>query len=109
MLDTLSIRRERCLAAAKGGYSNATDLADYLVGKGVPFREAHEQVGAVVRSGLSMGLAIEDLPLAVIKGHAPAATDDVFAYIDITAGFARRSVKGATGPVPVATALQNVT
>ncbi len=109
MLDTMSVRRDRCLAAAKGGYSNATDLADYLVAKGVPFREAHEQVGAVVRLGLSLGLAIEDMPLAEIQEHAPAARDDVFAYIDLAAGFARRSVKGATGPVPVAAALKNVT
>lgn len=105
VFDTLKVRAERCLAAAKGGYSNATDLADYLVGKGVAFRDAHEQVGAVVRDALVAGKAIEELELSEIQRHAPKAQADVFAYIDINAGFARREVAGATGPRAVAAAI----
>jgi len=105
MIDTMKVRHARCLAAAKGGYSNATDLADYLVQKRVPFRDAHEQVGAIVRAAISEGKAIEELTLETICRHAPAAGPDVFAYIELKAGFERREVAGATGPRSVAAAI----
>ncbi len=97
MLDTLKVRREACERAAKGGYSNATDLADYLVSKGVPFREAHEQVGAVVRHSLGVGKALEELPLADMQRFCPAAAPDVFDRITIARGLASRELLGGTG------------
>ncbi|MBS0196091.1 MAG: argininosuccinate lyase [Planctomycetes bacterium] len=97
MLDTLKVRREVCERAAKGGYSNATDLADYLVSKGVPFREAHEQVGAVVRHALAAGKALEELPLADMQRFCSAAANDVFDRITITRGLAARELLGGTG------------
>jgi argininosuccinate lyase len=106
MLDTLKVRREACRRAAAGGYSNATDLADYLVSKGVPFRQAHEEVGAVVRHALSLGKAIEELPLEELRRFAPAAGPDVFAYVAIESGMARREVFGATGSRHVAKAIE---
>lgn len=106
MIDTLSVRRERCLAAAAGGYSNATDLADYLVSRGVPFREAHEIVGGVVRHALTKGQPIESLSLTELKGFSPSIEQDVYAYIAIEAGMARREVAGGTGPKNVAIALE---
>jgi argininosuccinate lyase len=105
MLDTLKVRREACLKAAAGGYSNATDLADYLVARGVPFRDAHEQVGAVVRHAISRSLPIERLDLGEIQSHSPEARADVFEYIAIEAGMARREVQGATGPAHVKAAI----
>jgi hypothetical protein len=105
MIDTLKIRRETCRKAAAGGYSNATDLADYLVSRGVPFRQAHEEVGMVVRHAIGVGKPIEQLPLEELCRFAPSVEADVFAYIAIEAGMARREVPGATGPIHVARAI----
>ena len=69
----LSPRTGRMLAAAKGGYSTATDLADYLVRQGLPFREAHEVVGKVVRKLVDEGREMEDLTLAELKSLYPNA------------------------------------
>jgi argininosuccinate lyase len=105
ILDTLKVRREACERAAKGGYSNATDLADYLVSRGVPFRDAHEQVGQVVRHAISMGRAIEELPLADLQRFAPACQEDVFARLTLHAGLKQREVLGGTGPDAVTKAI----
>lgn len=105
MLDTLKVRRDTCESAAKGGYSNATDLADYLVAKGVPFREAHEQVGHLVRHALSRGLALDELPLEEIRSISPRAEEDVFQRLTLRAGLDAREVPGGTGPCAVAEAI----
>ncbi|HYE61269.1 MAG TPA: argininosuccinate lyase [Phycisphaerales bacterium] len=105
ILDTLKVRRDACERAAKGGYSNATDLADYLVSRDVPFREAHEQVGRVVRHALSLGKPIEELPLTELQRLAPAVQPDVYASLTIEAGLSRRNVHGGTGTQAVAAAL----
>lgn len=105
MMDGLKVRREACRRAAQGGYSNATDLADYLVGKGVAFRDAHEQVGGIVRRAIELGTALEDLPLAELRKFAPHCGQDVFEALAIEAGLKRRGVPGGTGPASVAAAL----
>lgn len=105
ILETLKVRREVCAKAAAGGYSNATDLADYLVGKGVPFREAHDTVGRAVRDALARGLALEAMPLEVLRVSCPAVSADVYEAIAMKAGFARRDVAGGTGPRAVAEAM----
>jgi argininosuccinate lyase / amino-acid N-acetyltransferase len=105
ILDTLKVRREACERAAKGGYSNATDLADYLVGRGVPFREAHEQAGRAVRRGISLGLALEEMPLDELRSAAPAVQQDVFERISLEAGMSKRNVVGGTGPDAVHAAI----
>lgn len=105
ILDTLKVRRDVCERAARGGYSNATDLADYLVGKNVPFREAHDIVGRIVRHGISQGVALDDLSLAELQGLCPAIGPDVFERISLKAGFAKREVAGGTGPQSVRAAL----
>ncbi|MFZ2875493.1 MAG: argininosuccinate lyase [Phycisphaerales bacterium] len=107
IIDTLKVRREACLEAAKGGYSNATDLADYLVGRGVPFREAHEQAGRAVRLGLSLGLPLEGLSADQLRTVAPRVQPDVFDRLAISAGMSKREVPGGTGPVAVASALRS--
>ncbi len=101
ILDTLKVRRGACEAAAKGGYANATDLADYLVRQGVPFREAHEQVGALVRHAIAAGQPLEDMPLESFRGVAPAVGPDVYEHLTLTAGLASREVAGGTGPQSV--------
>jgi argininosuccinate lyase len=104
-MSTLKVRRGTCERAALGGYSNATDLADYLVSKGVPFREAHDTVGAVVRHALGVSKALEALTLEELRGFSGVIGADVFESISIEAGLARREVPGGTGPKAVAGAI----
>ncbi len=105
ILDTLEVRRDACARGAGAGYSNATDLADYLVAQGVPFREAHEQAGKAVRLGLSLGLPLDGLSLDQLRSVAPRAEQGVFARIDLGTGMSKREVLGGTGPVAVREAL----
>lgn len=106
IIDTITVRREACERAAAGGYSNATDLADYLVSKGVPFREAHEHAGRAVRLGLERGLALEHLSIEDLRTIAPIIDFDVFERIDMRNGMAKREVPGGTGPKAVAAAIE---
>lgn len=105
ILDTLKVHRARCEAAAKGGYSNATDLADYLVAQGVPFREAHEQAGKAVRLALAHRVALDDLPLDQLRTVAPKCEADIFPRLSLSVGLASRNVFGGTGPKAVREAL----
>jgi len=105
ILTGLRVRRDACERAAQGGYSNATDLADYLVSKGVPFREAHELVGRTVRHALGRGVPLEALSLDELRGFSEVIGPDVFAQIALAAGLARREVFGGTGPDAVTVAL----
>ncbi len=93
--------RVRCRAAAVGGHANATELADYLVGKGVPFRDAHEQTGRLVREAIARGCALEDLPIDDIRTHAPAAEEDVYPRLTLDATLDKRNVLGGTAPAKV--------
>ena len=92
---------DRCRAAAVGGFANATELADYLVEKGVPFRDAHEQTGRLVREALARGCTLEDLPLDVVRQYAPAAGEDVYERLALDATLAKRDVPGGTAPTRV--------
>ncbi len=103
--DGVTLHPERMLAAARGGHANATDLADYLVERGVPFREAHDIVGRLVRLALERGAALEDLPLADLQGACDRIGPDVFDRLTIEAGMARRDALGGTSPRRVREAL----
>jgi argininosuccinate lyase/amino-acid N-acetyltransferase len=105
IVDGVRVRREACLAAAKGGHSNATDLADYLVAKGVPFRAAHDMVGACVRRALELGVALDEMPLAELRALAPQCEADVFPRLSIDAGLRSREILGGTGPAAVDSAI----
>lgn len=96
VLDGMKVNRETCRRAAEGGHANATDFADYLVEKGVPFREAHEITGRVVRFALSKDVPIERLPLADIRSIAPQAGEDLFPRLNLDAIIAKRDVVGGT-------------
>ncbi|MDX7568863.1 argininosuccinate lyase, partial [Serratia marcescens] len=74
VLDGLQVRRPRCEEAAKQGYANATELADYLVAKGVPFRQAHHIVGEVVVSAIEQGKALEELALSELQKFSSKIT-----------------------------------
>ena len=96
MLAHLELRPERLAAALRGGFLTATDMADYLVTKGVPFRTAHAQVGRTVRYAESQGKELWELSLAEIQQFAPAAAADIFAWLDLTNAVDRRQSSGGT-------------
>lgn len=101
VLPHLAVNTEQCRRAAELGYSNATDLADYLVAKGVPFRDAHELSGALVLKAAAAKVALEALPLTEMQQVSPLITDDVYAALTIEAGLAKRAAYGGTAPVQV--------
>lgn len=101
----LKVNRAACREAALGGYSNATELADYLVGKGIPFRDAHDLTGRIVRRAIELKARLEDVPLDELKKIGPAIGADVFAALTLEAGLARREVYGGTGPGAVRDAI----
>ena len=97
----ITIDGERMRAAAGEGYATATDLADYLVRKGVPFRDAHEAVARAVRHAEAKHLDLARLPLAELQSLAPAVADDVFAVLTLEGSVASRSHPGGTAPAQV--------
>jgi argininosuccinate lyase len=81
--------------AAKRGYATATDLADYLVRKGVPFRDAHEVVAHAVKVGIDRGLDLSELPLDVLQGFHASIGEDVYEVLTLKGSLnARRSSAG---------------
>lgn len=108
LLGSLKVRPERMAAALHGGFLTATDLADYLAAKGVPFRTAHEQVGQAVRYAETQKKELWELSLAAIQEYAPQAGPDLFDWLKIENSVARRTSPGGTAPVRVAEALARV-
>jgi len=90
------VKKERMLAAAQDGFMNATDLADYLVRRGMTFRSAHGLVGKIVRYCLSSHRRIEELPLKELQRFYPKIEKDVFRYLSLEAVVERRRAPGGT-------------
>ena len=105
LLASLTFRTERMRAAAGEHYATATDLADYLVRKGLPFRQAHEIVGKIVRLALERNVALEALPLDALRGFSPLIEADVLEALTVDASLRARAVTGGTAPAAVARAL----
>ena len=97
MVGTLTFNADRMRAGARGGFMAATDLADHLAAHGVPFREAHEVVGALVLACERSGRTLQDLTLDELHAASPAFSDDALAAIDLDAIVARRATEGGTG------------
>jgi argininosuccinate lyase len=106
MLASLTFRTERLRQAAGEHFATATDLADYLVRKGLPFREAHEVVGRVVRHAIDAGLPLDAIDVATLKRFSPLIDADVSAAITVEASLAARGVTGGTAPAAVRRALE---
>ena len=100
MLRTLKVNKNNMAAAAKGGFTNATDLADYLVKKGVPFRNAHEITGKIVLYCIDKNKSIEELSLGELKSFCELIEEDVYKNIDILECVRERKIPG--GPAPEA-------
>ncbi|MCC6426100.1 MAG: argininosuccinate lyase [Phycisphaerales bacterium] len=105
VLRNTRIREDVTLKAARGGYSNATDLADYLVARGVPFRESHDIVGKAVRHAIAAGKPLEELPLDELRTFSPLIADDVYAALSIDSCLSKRQIHGGTGRASVHNAL----
>lgn len=106
VVDSVELDAARCAQAAQQGYANATELADYLVGKGVPFRTAHDISGQVVLAALAEGKAIEELPLEQLRGFSDLIEEDVYQVLQLEYLVDKRNVLGGTGKAPVTAALQ---
>jgi argininosuccinate lyase len=101
MLPGLEVDAVAMERAASEGYSTATDLADYLVRKGMPFRDAHEAVARAVRLAVERGCALDALPLAELQRLAPQVGDDVRAVLTTAGSIAARDHVGGTAPAQV--------
>ena len=105
MIGALTCNRERMRAAALQGFATATDLADYLVRKGVPFRDAHEIVGKAVALGVREGRDLAELTLDKLRRFSPAIGEDVFAVLTLEGSVAARDHVGGTAPKQVRAAI----
>ncbi len=101
LLPGLRWRRERMWQAAEGGYALATELADYLAERGLPFREAHHVVGRLVRRLLEEGRPLKDLTLEELRAHHPLFGEDVLPLLRLETAIHRRRSFGGTAPEAV--------
>ncbi len=95
MLDTMSFNKDNMYRSSKEGFTNATDVADYLVGKGVAFRDAHGIVGRIVLECIDKKIAIDDMSLDELKAICPAFEEDIYDAISMETCVSKRLTKGA--------------
>ncbi len=105
MIPNMRINHEAMYEAARRGFSTATDLADYLVRKGVPFRDAHEVVGKVVRAGVDSGRDLSEMSLAELQQFSGVIAEDVFAVLTLEGSVSARNHVGGTAPEQVKAAV----
>ena len=98
MMGGITVNANAMQAAARRGYATATDLADYLVKKGLPFRDAHEVVAHAVKTAQGLGLDLIDLPLETLQTFNPAVQADVFECLSLQGSLAARNTLGGTAP-----------
>lgn len=98
VVSTTAFHKDRMSSVTSEGQINATDLADYLVTKGVPFREAHGIVGAAVRRSIDTGVNLEDMSLEQLKEFSPLIEEDVFQVLPVMRCVERRNSYGGTSP-----------
>ncbi len=98
MIDTMKFNKERMADSCKHGFTNATDAADYLVNKGVPFRDAHGIVGQLVLYGIENKKALDDFTLDEFKAISPVFEDDIYDAISLKTCVEKRLTIGAPGP-----------
>jgi argininosuccinate lyase len=101
MVGGITVRREAMEQAALKGYATATDLADYLVKKGLPFRDAHETVAHAVKAAVSHNVDLSELPLNVLQQFNPAIDKDVYDVLSLRGSLNARNTLGGTAPAQV--------
>ena len=97
----ITVKPEAMERAAKKGYATATDLADYLVKKGLPFRDAHEVVAHAVKDAIAAGVDLSELSLAQLQAYNPAIEQDVFEVLSLRGSLNARNLLGGTAPTQV--------
>ncbi|MBY0340775.1 MAG: argininosuccinate lyase [Rhodocyclaceae bacterium] len=105
MVPGITVKADNMRAALNQGFATATDLADYLVKKGLPFRDAHEAVARAVRAAELKGCDVSDLSLAELQAFSPLVADDVFAVLTVEGSLASRNHIGGTAPAQVRAAI----
>jgi argininosuccinate lyase len=106
VLAGITLNEQRVLEAASSGYMNATEVADYLVRKGMPFREAHEVVGRVVRRAIELEVELEQMELSEFRLISNVFENDVYAVLSLDATLHAKDVVGGTSPEQVGRALE---
>ena len=98
MLATIKFNTERMYASANGGFTNATDAADYLVNHGVPFRDAHGIIGKLVLYCIEADKAIDELSMDELKAVSPVFEEDIYEAVSMKTCVEKRLTVGAPGP-----------
>ena len=106
VIASLELNKDKMLEAASKGYQNATELADYLVKKGVAFRDAHHAVGRLVLTAISCECELQELPLEKLQTECEAIEADVYKSLSLDATIASKASFGGTSPVRVAEAIK---
>lgn len=106
MLNGLTVHEERMLESTTHDFSNATELADYLATKGIPFREAHAIVGQLVLQGIQQNTALQDMSLEVLQQAASVIDEDIYQVLDAKVAVDRRVSLGGTAPSNVQNEVQ---
>jgi argininosuccinate lyase len=101
MVAGITVKPDAMEKAALRGYATATDLADYMVKKGLPFRDAHEAVAHAVKAAMAHGVDLSELPLAVLKEFNPKIEKDVYDVLSLRGSLNARNTLGGTAPVQV--------
>lgn len=107
MLETATFNIDKMEMSAKLGYTNATDAADYLVGKGMPFREAHEVIGKLVALCIEKNITLDELPLEEYKKLSDKFDSDIYEEIDVLTCVKKRNIVGGCAPEAVSKHLEN--
>ena len=105
VMRNITVNKERALASAAGGYMNATELADYLVRKGMPFREAHEMVGRIVMRAIELNNELQHLDLAELQKFSTLIDGDVYEALSLESTLNSKSQIGGTAQSVVDAAL----
>jgi len=101
MIKTMKVKKANMKKSASGGFTNATDVADYLVKKGMAFRNAHEIVGKIVLHCIDKDIAIDDLSMEEFKNFSPIFEEDIYNAIDLLTCVEERSVIGGPSSLSV--------
>ncbi len=107
MVEKMGLRTEKMFSAAGAGYSTATDLADYLVRKGLPFRESHHVVGSTVAYAIEKGIDISELSIDEFRRFSDKIDEDIYGYITVKASVASRKAYGGTASESVKIQIEN--
>lgn len=106
MIETMTVKKDNMLAAAKSGFINATDLADWLAKRGVPFRTAYKLTGEIVAWCIEHGKTLEDMTLEEYKSFSEAFDESLYEDISIAACVAKRTSKGGASPANIAAQIE---